>query len=81
MTTEVEQYILDGRNARLRNQRLLNILLVRLDKGKDYIEFCKLLQLTSVLSNLNAKMISGIVHMYKLVYNFMRVIIVSVSEE
>ena len=70
ITSNVEGYILDGRNARLRNQRLLNILLVRLDEGKDYIQFCKFLQLTSILSNLNTKMISGIV------YNDMCIIII-----
>ena len=62
ITSNVEQYILDGRNARLRSQRLLNILLVRLEEDKDYIQFCKFLQLTSVLSNLNTIMISGILH-------------------
>ena len=59
ITSDVEQYILNRGSARLRCQQLLNFLLVRLDKSKDYMEFCRFLQLTSVLSNLSAKMISG----------------------
>ena len=60
ITSDVEQYILNRGSARQRCQQLLNFLLVRLDENKDYMEFCNLIQLTSVLSNLNAKMISGI---------------------
>ena len=59
ITSDVEQYILNRGSARLRCQQLLNFLLVRLDKSKDYMEFCKFLQLTSVLHNLSTKMISG----------------------
>ena len=64
ITSDIEQYILDGRNARLCNQRLLNILLVWLHNSKDYMQFCKFLQLTSVLTNLDTKMISGIVYIF-----------------
>ena len=59
VASDVEQYILNGGSARLRCQQLLNFLLVRLSESKDYMEFYKFIQLTSVLSNLSVRMISG----------------------
>ena len=59
IASDVEQYILNGKTARLRSQRILDFLLSRLDKSKDCMEFCKFLRLTSVLNNLSDKMISG----------------------
>ena len=70
ITSDVEKYILNRGSARLCCQQLLNFLLVRLDKSKDYMEFCRFLQLTSVLSNLSAKMISGteVLHVMYMLY-------------
>ena len=56
ITSDVEQYILNSGSARLCCQQLFNFLLVRLDRSKDYMEFCKFLRLTSILS---AEMMSG----------------------
>ena len=48
ITDCVESYILGGRNPRTRCQRILNMLIVHLDRERDYAQFCHLINMVSV---------------------------------
>ena len=46
----MENYILSGKNPRIRCQRILNLLIVHLDTERDYLQFCHLINMISVMT-------------------------------
>ena len=46
----MENYILSGKNPRIRCQRILNLLIVHLDIERDYVQFCHLINMISVMT-------------------------------
>ena len=59
ITDQVEQYILSGDSRRLCCQRVMNVLLVRLDIVKDHHQFCDWLDSVSVMDGLINKIKTG----------------------
>ena len=55
----MEDYILLGTSAKVCVQRLLNFLLVSLDVEKDYVKFCNVINLVTVMTTLSCTMITG----------------------
>ncbi|XP_065883621.1 uncharacterized protein [Dysidea avara] len=58
ISKSVAQYITDGSNPRVRCQRVVNFLLVKLENDGDYIQFCFQLSTISILTNLPDKLIT-----------------------
>ena len=56
---EVEEHILESSSERVRCQRLLNFLLDVLNADKDYMKFCYLLFLSTVVTDLPCQLISS----------------------
>ena len=56
---DMEDYILHGTSAKVCVQRLLNFLLVSLDVEKNYMKFCSVINLITVMTTLSYKMITG----------------------
>ena len=59
----VESYILSGRNPRTRCQRILNILIVHLDKEKNYAQFCHLINMVSI-TDLSNRLCTGTTYIH-----------------
>jgi len=59
ISESVAQYITDGSNPRLRCQRVINFLLVKLENDGDYTQFCFQFGTISVLTNLPQKLLTG----------------------
>ena len=55
----IEQYIVGAANRRTSCQRFVDFLLIRLDSEKDYMQFCYLFNIISVIPNLTCKLIAG----------------------
>ena len=60
ITSNVKDYILTGHSARIRNQRLLNFLLVCFKTERSYMKFNTVVYLISVIKCLPHRMITGI---------------------
>ena len=56
---DMEDYILLGTSAKVCVQRLLNFLLVSLDMERDYVKFCDVINLVTVMTTLSCTMIAG----------------------
>ena len=48
--SEVEDFVVNGENSRIRCQRIINFLLVQLDTTGDYKHFCYLFNAISVMN-------------------------------
>ena len=59
ISKDMEDYILLGTSAKVCVQRLLNFLLVSLDMEKDYVKFCDVINLVTVMTTLSCTMITG----------------------
>ena len=59
LSDEVEKEILESECARMRCQRLLNVMLENLNADKDYMKFCYLLFLSTVATDLACYLISS----------------------
>lgn len=59
ISDNLQNYILQGENHRIRCQRVLNLLIAYLDNTKDYMNFCYLLSIISVFSELPYRLIAG----------------------
>lgn len=59
VSDSVREYILDGDNPRIKCQRVLNLLISHLDSERNYLQFCYLFNMISVLSDLPNKIITG----------------------
>ena len=57
---DTRNYILEGVDPRIKCQRVINMLVVHLDKTRDYMQFCCLINLISVLTDLPYRLISGL---------------------
>ena len=59
LSDETEKHILESSHARIRCQRLLNFMLDVLNADRDYMKFCYLLFLSTVVTDLPCQMISS----------------------
>ena len=59
ITSNVENYIVTGDSARIRNQRLLNFLLFNLKAEKNYMKFYSVINSISVTMCLPHRMVAG----------------------
>jgi len=59
ISDNTKDYILEGDNPRIRCQRVLNLLIVNLDRERDYMQFCFLYNMISVMTDLPYKLITG----------------------
>ena len=59
ISKDIEDYILHGTSAKVCVQRLLNFLLVSLNVEKNYMKFCSIINLVTVMTTLSYKMITG----------------------
>jgi len=59
ISSDVENFIVDGENSRIRCQRIINLLLLQLNKIKDYEQLRSLLNKISVVETLPDKLNSG----------------------
>ena len=64
ISDNTKDYILEGDNPRIRCQRVLNLLIVHLDRERDYMKFCFLFNMISVISDLPYRLITGNVCIY-----------------
>ena len=62
VSSNVEHYICSGEKQRIKCQRVVNYLLVRLQENKDYRQFYLLLNDISVSTSVLSKLLSGTVH-------------------
>ena len=60
VSDDTKNYILEGANRRTKCQRVLNLLIVHLDKERDFMQFCNLFNMISIISDLPHKFIAGI---------------------
>ena len=68
----VESYILSGRNPRIRCQRILNMLIVHLDRERDYAQFCHLINMISVITDLSHRLSIGNIYVSIVLHNIHR---------
>ena len=66
--SDVESYIVNGESSRMRCQRIINFLLVRLDTTGDYKHFCDLFNMISIMIDLPDKLRKGIYYKYRLLH-------------
>ena len=59
ISDNIEQYIVGAASHRTSCQRLINFLLTRLYSENDYMQFCYLLNIISVMTDLPYRMITG----------------------
>jgi len=60
ISSDAENFVISGESSRIRCQRIVNLLLLQLDKIKDYEQLCSLLYKISVVETLPDKLYSGI---------------------
>ena len=60
ITDDTKNYILAGGNPRIKCQRVLNLLIIHLDRERDYMQFCYLFNIISVMTDLPYRLIAGI---------------------
>ena len=60
VSDDTKNYILEGANRRTKCQRVLNLLIIHLDKERDFMQFCNLFNMISIISDLPHKFIVGI---------------------
>ena len=71
ISDNIEQYIVGAASHRTSCQRLINFLLTRLYSEKDYMQFCYLLNIISVMTDLPYRLITGT--LYVCVYAFVSI--------
>jgi len=59
ISDNIEQYIVGAANHRISCQRLINLLLTHLVAEKDYMQFCYYLNIISVMTDLQYRLIAG----------------------
>ena len=59
VSDDTKNYILEGASQRIKCQRVLNLLIVHLDRGRDFMQFFNLFNLISIVTDLPHKFIAG----------------------
>jgi len=57
--SDVESFVINGENPRIRCQRIINLLLVQLDTTRNYKHFCYLFTMISVITDLPSEQRTG----------------------
>ena len=68
ISDNIEQYIVGAASHRTSCQRLINFLLTHLYSEKDYMQFCYLLNIISVMIDLPYRLITGTLYVYTHLY-------------
>ena len=71
-SNSVESYILSGRNPRIRCQRILNMQIVHLDRERDYAQFCHLINMISIITDLSHRLSIGNTYVSIVLHNIRR---------
>ena len=79
VSDSAREYVLEGDNPRMKCQRVLNLLIGHLDNERNYLQFCHLFSMISVMSDLPNKLIAGTLYIqYYLLATYVCVCVLSI---